>query len=176
MSFPSPTRSGLSLLELLVALLILQIAITGFAQFFMGGLDLSKQTRTGELAQILAQNKMEELLRTVPASAQSEAGLWALNDRPRNFDDSSVVSPEAGSFRWIAESMQASHNPRLMTISLHVYEVSSRPAKTEAVSEQGFYLSDDRKRFTFFELAEDGSAQLVQGKEKVCLTSAVAVP
>jgi type II secretory pathway pseudopilin PulG len=175
MSSPSPD-SGLSLLELLVALLILQIAITGFAQFFMGGLDLSKKTRTSELAQILAQNKMEELLRTFPASAQSEAGISALNERPRIFEDFNALSPETSSFRWIAESMRAPHNPGLMTISLHVYEISSRPARTETVSEQEFYLSDDRKRFTFFELAEDGSAQLVQGREKVRLTSAVAVP
>jgi type II secretory pathway pseudopilin PulG len=172
------SHRALSLLELLIALLILQIAITGFAQFFMGGLDLSLRTRQNAVAQILAQNEMEELLRTLPARAQASAqpvsGL--LNERPAGFD-SGPDAPETSAFRWIAELISSPSNPKLMEITLHVYTVRTRPAQRGNVAaDQEFFLSDDRERFTWFQPAEDGSISVMQGKEQVRLVSAAAIP
>lgn len=171
------SQNGLSLLELLVALLVLQIAITGFAQFFLGGLDLSRRARDNEVAQILAQNKMEELLRTVPAEIGlvGKPGARFLQERPAAFHESVPGVPEAGSFRWLAELAPAPQNPKLARLSLHVYTVRSRPVKGEAAAED-FFISDDRKRFNFIQTTDDGSRQLIQGKEQLQLVTAVAVP
>jgi type II secretory pathway pseudopilin PulG len=172
------SQKGLSLLELLVALLVLQIAITGFAQFFLGGLDLSRKARDNEVAQILAQNKMEELLRTVPAEVGlvGKPGARFLHERPSAFHESVPGVPEAGSFRWLAELTPAPNNPKLARLSLHVYAVRSRPVKGEAAAEKDFFVSDDRKRFNLIQTVDDGSRQIVQGKEQIQLLTAVAVP
>jgi type II secretory pathway pseudopilin PulG len=172
------SESGLSLLELLVALLVLEIAITGFAQFFLGGLDLSRKARDNEVAQILAQNKMEELLRTAPAEIDlvGKPGARFLQERPAAFHESVPGVPEAGSFRWLAELTPAPQNPKLAHLSLHVYAVRSRPVKGEAAAEEDFFVSDDRKRFNLIQTADDGSRQIIQGKEQIQLITAVAVP
>lgn len=176
------STQGLTLLELLIAFLILQIAITGFAQLFMGGLDLSRRTRISELAQILAQDKMEELVRTLPADIPSVSSKgsapFLLRERPAPFSDFGPASAaEVNSFRWIAEAAPAPHDPKLIYISLYVYTVSARPAKRESVEPgQEFYLSDDRTRFVYFQTAADGSTEVIQGKENLRLATAVAVP
>lgn len=174
------SKKGLSLLELLVALLVLQIAITGFAQFLMGGLDLSRKIRINEIAQILAQNKMEELLQTVPAEGalpSGESGPRLLNEMPLGFSDAAPGVPESDSFRWLAELAPAPHNPKLVDISLHVYAVRSRPAQGEgAALAQPFFLSDDKKRFTLVQAADDGSVEVMQGREQLRLVTAIAVP
>jgi len=169
---------GLSLLELIIALLILQIAITGFAQLFMRGLDLSRKARTNELAQILAQNKMEELARTLPADAGLHASPHLFPELPAVFPDSGPASaPDASSLRWIAEMAPATHNPDLLNVSLYVYSISVRAGKREGgPSEQDFYLSEDRKRFTYIQPAESGGIEVIRGKEEFRVTSAMAVP
>ncbi len=172
--FLANTR-GLSLLELIIALLILQIAITGFAQLFMAGLDLSRKARLAELAQILAQTKMEELSRTVPGEAMADNSTRLLPERPAAFEDVNRGTVDANSLRWIAEVVPQQRNPQLVTISLHVYNVSSRHGKRQS-SEQDFYLSEDKTRFTYIQPAEDGAVEVIQGKEQLCLTSAVAIP
>ncbi|RJP20534.1 MAG: hypothetical protein C4520_11230 [Candidatus Abyssobacteria bacterium SURF_5] len=175
---PLSESSGLSILELIIALLILQIAVTGFAQFFMGGLDLSKKARGSELAQILAQNQMEEILRNFPAQTAlaQTGGPRLLQDFPGRFRDFSLDSSEVSSFRWIAEILPASHNPKLATITLHVYAITSREVKGGAVSsEPEFFLSDDRKRFSLIQPGEDGSSEIVQGKEALHIVTALAV-
>jgi type II secretory pathway pseudopilin PulG len=182
-SFPCRSSRGLSLLELLIALLILEIAITGFAQFFMGGLDLSRKAKTSEMAQILAQNQMEKLVRTVPTDTPSffsaDQPPRLLNERPERFGESAPAGEtDADSFRWIAEVAPVAHNPKLMNLSLYVYTISVQPASQSEKSllPGQMRLLDDKRRFVYVESAADGSAEVIQGKENLRLTTAVAIP
>ncbi len=178
------TSGGLTMLELIIAFVVLQVAIVTFAQFFTGGLDLSLKARRTEMAQMLAQSKMEELIRTFPneaalASSPKEAETpQLLNDRPGTFDDFVHAHPEdIEPFMWVAEAAPSQSYPKLSNLTLHVYVVTKR-TKSEKASqpEQDFYVSDDREWFTFIHTLPDGSVEVLRGREKLRISSAVALP
>ena len=177
-------RDGLTLLELLIAFVVLQIALVTFAQFMTKALDYSREVRRMEMAQILAQAKMEELFRTLfsdtsPALPPGEAGApRVLNERPGSFDDFAYAqSEDITPFRWVAEVKPSADNPVLLNLSLHVY-ITEKRIKSEKVSVpvEDFYISEDRERFSFTHTLSDGSVEVIHGKEKVRVSSAIALP
>jgi Tfp pilus assembly protein PilV len=173
---------GLTLLELLIAFLILQIALIAFAQFITKALDYSRQVRQVEMAQILAQAKMEELLRTLstdgaPATGVTD-GTIVLNKGPGAFSDMAYGrSEDVDSFRWVAEATASEANPKLLNLTLRVYTIKRR-IKTEAGEEdiEDFFVSEDRERLTYTHLLPDGSVEVLVGRQKLAVTSAVAIP
>ena len=176
--------SGLSLLELIVAFVILEIAVTVFAQLFMGGLDLARKARSADMAQILAQARMEELIRTIPSTAAlkfSDEGSGTsklLNDVPGTFDDLAYGHSEnVDPFMWLAEAAPSPSNPKLVNVALHVYVVTKRTKpQGSSAQTQDFYVSDDRKGFTLTHTLSDGSVEVIVGKERLSVSSAVALP
>ncbi len=183
---PNPPRTsrGLTLLELIIAFVILEIALTVFAQLFMGGLDLARKARSADMAQILAQARMEELMRTVSTNAHlkfSSGGPGTsklLNDVPGTFDDLAYGhSQNVEPFMWLAEAAPSPNNPKLVNVSLHVYVVTKRTKpQGSSLPAQDFYVSDDRKGFTLMHTLSDGSIEVIVGKERLRVTSAVALP
>lgn len=170
------SSKGLTLLELIIALLILQIALVAFAQFLTKALDYSLQVRRVEMAQILAQARMEELIRILSAGEGKTSGL--LNDRPGTFYDMAYgQSEDVDPFKWIAEVAPLETNPKLLELTLRIYVVDRR-SKSERTSESGedFYVSEDLERFTYTHMLPDGSIEVMAGKEKLKISSAVAIP
>ena len=178
------TSRGLTILELIIAFVVLQVAIMGFAQFITRALDYSREVRRQEMAQMLAQAKMEELLRTIPSGIPPavpvyEAGTpTILNDVPGRFDDPVPShSEDVAGFRWLAGINASSHNPNLLNVTLHVYVIKRR-AKLEKVSEpvRDFYIPENREWFTFTQTLDDGSVEVIRGREKTRISGAVAIP
>ncbi|MBI5115813.1 hypothetical protein HZA56_05025 [Candidatus Poribacteria bacterium] len=171
--------SGLSMLELIMAFVVLQVAIVAFAQFFTAALDLSRSARRTEMAQMLGQAKMEDLMRSVPAQQPldfSEESVRLLNDRPGTFEEFASANPEDISpFMWIAEAGLSPQSNKLVNLTLHVYSVRKRTKEGESPKED-FNLSDSRKTFTLVHTLADGSLELMRGKEELRLSSAVALP
>ncbi len=184
---------GLTLLELLIALLVLQIALIAFAQFMTKALDYSRRTRLIEMAQILAQARVEELLMTIPAGAVTippgDEGLASrfLNERPGTFDDLAYShSEDVSAFRWVAEAASSEADPKLLDLTLHVYVVKKRireekaaePAKEEQVAQptEDFHVFENRKQFTYIHTLPDGSVEVMRGKQKITVSTAVAIP
>jgi len=184
---------GLTLLELLFALLVLQIALIGFAQFMTKALDYARRTRLIEMAQILAQARVEDLLRTIPTGAVTippgDEGLASrlLNERPGTFEDIAYShSEDVSAFRWVAEAASSKADPKLLDLTLHVYVVKKRirekeaaePAKEEQVTQstEDFYVSEDRNHFTYIHTLPDGSVEVMRGKQKITVSTAVAIP
>ena len=170
------SSKGLTLLELIVAFLVLQIALVGFAQFITKALDYSRQVRRIEMAQILAQAKMEELLLTLPNADPRASGI--LNEGPGNFVDMAYGrSEDVDPFRWIAEAAPSNTNPNLTELTLHIYVVGKR-TKRETPSEpaEDFFVSDDRERFSYTYVLPDGSVEIIVGRQKLAVSSAVAIP
>jgi type II secretory pathway pseudopilin PulG len=180
---PISTSSGLTILELLIAFVLLQVAIVAFAQFMTTALDYSRDVRRRQMAQILAQTKMEELLRTIPtdvtlAFPSGTAGAsHLLSERPENFDDiAHTHSEDVSPFRWVAEATPAAHNPDLLNLTLHVYVIKRRLKKEKTAEPvEDFYLPEDRGWFTFAQTLPDGSVEIIRGQEKVSISSAVSV-
>ncbi|RJP75292.1 MAG: hypothetical protein C4532_00765 [Candidatus Abyssobacteria bacterium SURF_17] len=178
----SDTR-GLTLLELIIAFVVLQVAIMVFAQLFSAGLTLSRKAKQIEMAQILAQAKMEEIMRTLAAQAAPEASVGEsgapvfLRDRPSSFADfGSMHAEDTQPFMWLAEAIPSADTPRLFHVTLHVYMVEERPLLRRTLgAEEDFWLSENREEFTLIREAADGSPEVAQGKEKLRITSAVAL-
>ena len=175
---------GLTLLELIIALLVLQIALVAFAQFLTKALDYSRRVRRIEMAQILAQARMEELIRTIPAESTvippAEEGETSriLNERPGAFANVAYAHSEAiDPFRWVAEVAPSQNDPKLLGLKLYIYVVDKR-IKEEKSSEpiEDFHVSDDREHFTYIHTLSDGSVEVMRGKEKLRVSSAVALP
>ncbi len=175
---------GLTLLELIVAFLILQIALVGFAQFMTKALDYSSRVRRGEMAQILAQVRMEELIRAIPTGAieigpvEQEHASRVLNERPGGFDDLAYAhSEDVSPYRWLAAVAPTQGDPKLLGLTLYVYSVRKK-TKEEKSSEpvESFVLSEDRERFTYTHTMPDGTVEVVQGRERIRVSSAVALP
>jgi len=171
------SSKGLTLLELIVAMLILQIALVAFAQFMTKALDYSRRVRQVEMAQILAQAKMEELIQTIstvgPPKPLAEEGTIILNDGPGTFNDLALGQTEdIDPFKWLAEVAPSGTNPKLVELTLHVYVVRKRTTE----SEKEFFVSDDRERFSYWHVIPDGSIEIMVGKEKLKVASAVAIP
>jgi type II secretory pathway pseudopilin PulG len=173
---------GLTLLELLIAFMVLQIALIAFAQFITKALDYSRQVRQVEMAQILAQAKMEQLIRTLSADASPATGAAhetiVLNEGPGAFNDMAYgQSEDVDPFRWVAEATASEANSKLLNLTLRVYTVKRRN-KAEATGEdvEDFFVSEDRERFTYTYLLPDGSVEILLGRQKLAVTSAVAIP
>jgi type II secretory pathway pseudopilin PulG len=180
---PTSSSSGLTILELLIAFVLLQVAIVAFAQFMTTALNYSRDVRRRQMAQILAQTKMEELLRTIPTDVTlgfpsgTTGASHLLSERPGTFDDLETThSEDVSPFRWIAETTPAAHNPDLLNLTLHVYVIKRR-LKIEKATEpvEDFYLPEDRGWFTFAHTLGDGSVEVIRGQEKVSISSAVSV-
>lgn len=178
------SSKGLTLLELIIALLVLQIALVTFAQFITRALDYSRRIRQVEMAQILAQARMEELIRTfTPADALAPGtgegdSPSLLNERPGTFEDMAYgLSEDIDPFKWIAEVNTSERNPKLLELTLHIYVVDRR-TKSEKTSEpvEDFYLSEDRERFMYTYTLPDNSVEVMLGRQKLEVTSAVAIP
>jgi hypothetical protein len=158
-------------------MLILQIALVAFAQFMTKALDYARRVRQVEMAQILAQAKMEELIHTLstvgPPKPLSDGETTILNDGPGTFNDLALGQAEdIDPFKWLAEAAPSATNPNLVKLTLHVYVVRKRP--TESSGE--FFVSDDRERFSYWRTLPDGSIEVMVGKEKLEVASAVAIP
>ncbi len=177
---------GLTLLELLVAFLILQVALIAFAQFITKALDYSRQVRHVEMAKILAQAKMEGLIRTLSINGAPMTGITGettvLNTGPGVFTDLAYgQSEDVDPFRWVAEVKASETNSKLLNLTLRVYTVRRR-VKTGAGAEdieegiEDFYISESRELFTYTYLLPDGSVEVMVGKQKLAVTSAVALP
>ena len=103
-AFPWPkilcTSSGLTILELIIAFVVLQVALVVFAQFITKALDFSREVRRLEMAQILAQSKMEELIRTLSVDPNLTSlfgdadSSRILNERPGVFHTSGHMQAE----------------------------------------------------------------------------------
>ncbi|GAB4346857.1 MAG: hypothetical protein Kow0099_28460 [Candidatus Abyssubacteria bacterium] len=183
--WPALARTdGLSMIELIVAFVVLQVAIVTFAQLFTAGLDFSRNIRRIELAQMLAHTKMEELLRTVP----EDPALQPTTDEP---DAATLITPRPASFeafahahseyierfRWLAETHALPNNRNMVGITLHVYIIDTwEKTDTQTNPEEDFYLSEDRERFTYAYVPPGNNAvQFMRGREKLRITSAVAL-
>ena len=179
------SSKGLTLLELLVAFMILQVALVAFAQFITKALDYSRLIRQVEMAQILAQAKMEGLIRTLSTDGAPAAGVpgetIVLNKGPGAFSDMAYGrSEDVDPFRWVAEATVSEANSKLLNLTLRVYVVKRR-IKTEATEAGGenvedFFVSEDRERFTYTYLLPDGSVEVMVGRQKLVIASAVAIP
>jgi hypothetical protein len=176
--------NGLTLLELIIAFVVLQVAIVTFAQIMTAALDFSGQVRRSEIAQLLAQTKMEELIRTIssePSSAFSsgEASMPRfLEERPQMFEDLSYArSGETDSFMWVAEATPSENNLKLLNVTLYVYAVKKRtgPAGASAVAES-FIVSEDREQFTYAHALGGDAVEVISGKERLRISSAAALP
>ena len=181
---PFRASDGLTLLELLIAFVVLQVAILTFAQIMTAALDFSGTVRRAEIAQILAQAKMEELIRTIPTeprlafSSDEAAAPRFLEERPQRFEDVSYWhSEDADPFMWVAEAIPSENTPRLVNVTLHVYMVKSitRPEQAAAAPED-FFVSENRERFTYTRALGGGFEEVVTGKEKLRISSAAALP
>ena len=177
------TSTGTTLLELIVALVVLQVALVAFAQFITMALDYSRRVRHVEMAKVLAQQKLEELIRTIPdgtviAFPPGETQVpQLLNDRPGSFENLvNAHSEDVAPFRWMAEVSPSPANPSLLNLTLHVYVTDKRvkPEKATAPVED-FYISEDRERFTFIHTISGGSVEVIRGKEKLRISTAVAL-
>ncbi|MBI4829981.1 MAG: hypothetical protein HY801_00170 [Candidatus Lindowbacteria bacterium] len=170
---------GLSMLEVIIAFVILQVSIVAFAQFFTAALDISRSARRTEMAQMLGQAKMEELMRLLPVQEPldfPEGTAKVLNERPGTFDEYASANPEdITPFSWIAEANLSPTNSKLVDFTLHIYSVRKRTKESESPKEE-FYVSDNRKTFTFVHTLADGSTEFMHGKEELRLSSAVALP
>jgi hypothetical protein len=158
-------------------LLILQIALVAFAQFITKALDYSRRVRQVEMAKILAQARMEELIQTISTvgmpKALSDGGATILNDGPGTFNDLALGQAEdIAPFKWVVEAAPSNTNPNLVELTLHVYVVRKRT--TDSMRE--FFVSDDRERFSYSHVLPDGSIEIMAGKEKLKIVSAVAIP
>jgi len=62
-------------------------------------------------------------------------------------------------------------------LTLYIYVVDKR-IKEEKSSEpiEDFHVSDDREHFTYIHTLSDGSVEVMRGKEKLRVSSAVALP
>lgn len=177
------TSDGLTILELLIAFVVLQIALVVFAQFITTALDFSREVRRIEMAQILAQSKMEELIRTLPsdpylASSLDENGSsQILNKRPGSFQEYALMQAEDVSpFMWIAEAKPSTDNAGLLHVTLYVYVTQTRTKSEKASTPvNDFYVSEDRELFSFAHSLSDGAVEVINGKEKLRVSSAVAL-
>ena len=175
---------GLTLLELLIAFMVLQVAILTFAQILTAGLDFSGQVRRTEMAQILAQGKMEELIRTISTeplhtfSSDEASTSRFLKERPQPFDDIPYSSfQDTEPFMWVAEATPSARNPKLLNVTLHVYVVQKRTKPgTASVAPEDFFVSDNRERFTYTHTLGNGATEVFTGKEKLRISSAAALP
>ena len=183
LSGPASRAHGLTLLELIIAFVVLQVAIMIFAQLFTAGLTLSRKAKQTEMAQILAQAKMEELMRTLATQVLTETQVGEsgmpvlLHDRPSSFVNfESTYSEDTQPFMWLVETSPSPHTPRLLNVTLYIYLVEERllPEGTPG-AEESFSLSENRDEFTLIREASDGSTEVVRGKEKLRITSAVAL-
>jgi type II secretory pathway pseudopilin PulG len=171
------SSKGLTLLELIMALLILQVALVAFAQFMTKALDYSRRVREVEMAQMLAQAKMEELMLTLSTTGMpktlSAEGKTILNETPGTFNDLALGQAEdIDPFKWVLEAAPSKTHPKLVELTLHVYVVRTRT--TDSMRE--FFVSDDRERFSYSRAMPDGSIEIMAGKEKLRIVSAVAIP
>jgi len=185
---PWPERScqpqGLTLLELLIAFVVLQVALVIFAQFITRALDFSREVRRMEMAQILAQSKMEELIRTISVDPSSRASFGnddsprILNREPGSFSEiASMQAEDASSFRWLAEAQPAPENPHVLNLTLYVYVIKIRTKSGQAsMPSDEFYVSDDREWFNLKRSLDDATVEVITGKERLRVSSAVALP
>jgi type II secretory pathway pseudopilin PulG len=180
------SSKGLTLLELLIAFLILQVALIAFAQFITKALDYSRQVRQVEMAQILAQAKMEGLIRTLSTQGAPAAEMGGetvvLNNGPGIFNDVAYGrSEDIDPFRWVAEAKTSETNSKLLNLTLRVYTVRRRvkadaDGKDEGEDVEDFFVSEDKERFTYTYRLPDGSVEIMVGKQKLTVASAVALP
>jgi len=187
-AFPWPGIScqskGLTLLELLIAFVVLQVALVIFAQFITKALDFSREVRRVEMAQILAQSKMEELIRTISVDPKLGTSFGKddspriLNKEPGSFPDLAYMQAEdVTPFRWLAEAKPAPGNPGILDLTLHIYVTRTRTKSDQAsMPADDFYISDDREWFNFKRSLGDGSIEVITGKEKLRVSSAIALP
>jgi hypothetical protein len=178
------TSNGLTILELIIAFMVLQVALVLFAQFITKALDFSREVRRLEMAQILAQSKMEELIRTLsldtqlPASLDDTGSGQILNERPGAFyAPAHIQAEDISPFRWIAEAEHAEATPGLLNVTLHVYSIRTRKKLEKASAPvEDFYISEDRNWFSFSHSLDDGTVEVVSGKKKLSVSSAIALP
>lgn len=182
---PQLVRSsdGLTILELLIAFVVLQIALVVFAQFMTKALDFSREVRRIEMAQILAQNKMEELIRTLPFDPKVTPLLEGggsskiLNEGPASFQEYAFMQAEdVTPFRWIAEIQPLADNPSVIHVTLYVYVTQTRTKSEKASTPvDDFYVSEDRNLFSFARSLSDGTVEVINGKAKLRVSSAIAL-
>jgi type II secretory pathway pseudopilin PulG len=176
--------NGLTILEVIIAFVVLQIALVAFAQFMTKALDFSREVRRVEMAQILAQAKMEEFIRTLPlettpAFSPGDTGTSQfLNEIPASFDGLAYAeSEDISPFRWVAEATPSVDNPGLLNLTLHVYVVEKRiKSQKSSTLVKDLYIPEDREWFSFTHSLSDGTVEVVNGKEKLRVSSAIALP
>lgn len=181
--FEKSAERGLTMLELIIAFVVLQVAIVMFAQFFTAGLDFSRRARRSGMAQILAQAKMEELLRTLPQQpsltlAADKSGVERfLSGRPGTFEDTYSHTQIVEPFMWVAEAVPSSEDKSLLQLTLYVYTVTSwtRSEQTQGAQED-FYLPEHREHFNLITPLADGSVEITRGKLKLTLSTVTARP
>jgi hypothetical protein len=136
------------------------------------------------MAQILAQNKMEELIRTLsldsgPASSFQEGAPSVFPpEGPGSFQSSVLMEAEdVSAFAWIAEAKPSTDNAGRLDITLHVYVTQTRIRPQKASEpDRDFYVPDDWEWFSFKHALNDNSVEVITGKEKLRILSAVALP
>jgi hypothetical protein len=176
---------GLSMIELIVAFVVLQVAIVTFAQLFTAGLDFSRNIRRIELAQLLAHTKMEDLLRTIPADSTLQPApdepdaVVLVTPRPASFEAAAHVhSEDLERFRWLAETRRVPDTENLVGVTLYVYTIDTWEKGDKLTgAEEDFYISDDRERFTYtYTPSGSNTVQFMRGREKLRISSAVTLP
>jgi type II secretory pathway pseudopilin PulG len=183
---PSPSiiraSDGMTLLELIVAFVVLMIALVTFAQFMTKALTYSRSVRRAEMAQMLAQAQMEQLTRKLSAegitleSGEEGGPTQFFGEGPAPFEDlADARGEDLSPFMWVADAEPSANDPKLANVTLYVYTVSSRLKENSALADD-VYVSDDRERFTITHALADGSTEVLYGREQFTLSSAVALP
>ena len=185
---PSPNvigaSSGMTLIEVIVAFVILMIALVAFAQFMTKALDYARKVRHAEMAQLLAQAKMEELIRKLPAegltfeTGDNGSAAKLLGERPAPFENlSDIRGEDLTPFMWVAEAAPAEQETGLANVNVYVYTVTSRIKDNPAPeTEDDVYVSDDREWFTIMNALDNGKTEVLHGRREFTLSSAVALP
>jgi competence protein ComGC len=130
-------RQGLTLVELILALLIIEVALLIMVQTFVQGLYLQQHVAGQSRALLVAQAQMDALLRDAPGHGVSLAETGTFPKEPRPVEAEALGLDEAATegYRWQFTVEPHEEEPALREITLHlIWTERGRDRQVELVS------------------------------------------
>ncbi|MCK5557729.1 MAG: hypothetical protein KAJ01_05095 [Candidatus Hydrogenedentes bacterium] len=130
-------RRGLTLIELILALFIIEVALLIMVQTFVRGLYLQQHVASQSRATLVAQAQMDALLWDASAHGVSLAKTGTFPEEPRSIDAAALGLDEvaADRYRWQVTIDPRGDEPRLREIMLRlIWMEHGRNRQIELVS------------------------------------------
>ena len=115
-------RQGLTLIELILALFIIEVALLIMVQTFVQGIHLQQQVASQSRAALVAQAQMDAVLRYASAHGVSVPETVTFPEEPRPLDAAALGLDESAveGYRWQVTVGPHNEDPRLREVALRL--------------------------------------------------------